>query len=71
MESGYVPALEVYTGKKRDNVEQGLGSKVVLSPTEELTNTYRHNFCSAGLLIDLFISLCAFSTSVYICTTST
>ena len=71
MESGYVPALEVYTGKKRDN-EQGLGSKVVLSPTEELTNTYRHNnFCSAGLLIDLFISLCAFSTSVYICTTST
>ena len=38
-ESGYVSALEVYTGKKGDNVEQGLGSKVVLSLTEDLKNT--------------------------------
>ena len=58
-ESGYVSALEVYTGKKGDNVEQGLGSKVVLSLTEDLKNTYRHIyfdnfFCSAGLLINLF-----------------
>ena len=32
-ESGYVSAFEVYTGKKGDSVEQGLGSKVVLSLT--------------------------------------
>ena len=58
-ESGYVSAFEVYTGKKGDSVEQGLGSKVVLSLTEDLKNSFRHIyfgnfFCSAGLLIDLF-----------------
>ena len=58
-ESGYASAFEVYTGKKGDSVEQGLGSKVVLSLTADLKNSFRHIyfdnfFCSAGLLIDLF-----------------
>jgi len=44
---------------KRGSVEQGLGSKVVLSLREDLKNSFRHIyfgnfFCSAGLLIDLF-----------------
>ena len=41
-ENGYVSALDVYTGKKGDNVEKGLGSKVVKCLTKELYNTYRH-----------------------------
>lgn len=50
-ESGYVSALEVYTGKKGDNIEQGLGSKVVLSLTEDLKNTYRHIYLTTSVVL--------------------
>ncbi len=57
--NGYVSAFEVYTGKKGDRVEQGLGSKVVKGLTDDLHDTYRHvyfdNFFSGvDLLLDLF-----------------
>ena len=56
---GNVSCLEIYTGKKTDRVEQGLGAKVVKCLTEELRNTYRHIyfdnfFSSVDLLLDLF-----------------
>ena len=34
--NGYVSALEIYTGKKTDQVEQGLGAKVVKCLTEHI-----------------------------------
>ena len=56
--NGYVSAFEVYTGKKGDSVEHGLGAKVVKILTEDLHNTYRHVyfdnfFSSVDLLLDL------------------
>ena len=36
--NGYVSAFEVYTSKKGESVEHGLGAKVVKSPTEDLHN---------------------------------
>ena len=41
--NGYFSHLEIYTGKKGDQVERGLGSQVV----KELTNDFQgkwHNF---------------------------
>ena len=38
--SRYVLAFQVYSGKKSNNTEKGLGSKVVKHLTEELQNTY-------------------------------
>ena len=57
-ESGYVSALEVYTGKERDNVEQGLDSKVVLSLTssEEYLQTHSLTVSSAVLVFSLIFS---------------
>ena len=56
--SGYVSAFQVYSGKKGNDTEKTLGSKVVKHLTEELQNTYRHvyfdnYFASADLALDL------------------
>lgn len=56
--SGYVSAFQVYSGKKGNNTEKGLGSKVVKHLTEDLQNTYRHvyfdnYFASVDLALDL------------------
>ena len=56
--SGYVLAFQVYSGKKGNDTEKTLGSKVVKHLTEELQNTYRHvyfdnYFASADLALDL------------------
>ena len=57
--NGYVSDLEVYTGRKGDTVEKGLGSSVVKTLTSGLQHTYRHIyfdnfFTSIDLLVDLF-----------------
>lgn len=57
--SGYVSAFEVYTGRKADSVEKGLGANVVKTLTEELQNTFRHIyfdnfFSSVDLVLDLY-----------------
>ena len=57
--NGYVSAFEVYTGKKGNSVEHGLGANVVKCLTEDLHHTYRHVyvdnfFSSADLFLDLF-----------------
>lgn len=36
--NGYVSAFEVYTSKKGESVEHGLGAKVVKSLTKDLHN---------------------------------
>ena len=56
--TGYVSAFNVYTGKKGDSVEKGLGSKIVKSLCEKLHNTHRHIyfdnfFSSVDLALDL------------------
>lgn len=57
--NGYVSGLEVYTGKKGNAVEHGLGSSVVKHLSEDLHHTHRHLyfdnlFSSVDLLLDLF-----------------
>ena len=57
--NGYVSAFEVYTGKQGDNVETGLGAKVVKNLTRDLTGSNRHLFfdnffSSVDLLLNLF-----------------
>ena len=57
-ENGYVSAFEVYTGKKGDSVEHGLGATVVKKLSNDLHHTYRHLyfdifFSSVELLLDL------------------
>ena len=57
--NGYVSAFEVYTGKKGNTAEKGLGAKVVKGLTEQLNGTYRHVFydiffSSVDLALDLF-----------------
>ena len=57
-ENGYVSAFEVYTGKKGDSVEHGLGATVVKNLSNDLHHTYRHLyfdnfFSSVDLLLDL------------------
>ncbi len=57
--NGYVSGLEVYTGKKGNSAEKGLGANVVKCLTETLENTHRHIyfdnfFTSVDLFLDLF-----------------
>ena len=57
-ENGYVSAFEVYTGKKGDSVEHGLGATVVKNLSNDLHHTYHHLyfdnfFSSVDLLLDL------------------
>ena len=57
-ENGYVSAFEVYTGKKGDSVERGLGATVLKNLSHDLHHTYRHLyfdnfFSSMDLLLDL------------------
>ena len=55
--TGYVSAFEVYTGRKGDTVEKGLGANVVKSLCESIYHTKRHihfdNFSSVDLALDL------------------
>lgn len=56
--NGYVSAFEVYTGKKGNTAEKGLGANVVKGLTEQLHGTYRHVFydnffSSVDLALDL------------------
>ena len=60
-DNGFVSDFQVYTGKKGDAAEKGLGSKVVKSLSEKLYGSYRHMyfdnfFASVDLALDLFIS---------------
>ena len=53
-----VSAFDVYTGKKGQAVEHGLGARVVKELSSNLHHTYRHlyfdNFFS---IVDLFLDL--------------
>ena len=55
--SGYVSEFDVYTGKKGDRVERGLGTSVVMNLTDKIRNKNHHvyfdNFTSINLLLDL------------------
>ena len=56
--TGYISAFEVYTGKKGNTSEKGLGAKVVKALCEQLKNSYRHIyydnfFASVDLALDL------------------
>ena len=56
--NGDVSAFDVYTGKKGDTAEKGLGAKVVKGLTEQLYGTYCHvyfdnYFSSVDLALDL------------------
>ena len=58
-DSGYVSAFEVYTGKKGNTAEKGLGAKVVKFLREHLYGLYHHVyfdnfFSSVDLALDLF-----------------
>ena len=58
-ENGYVSAFDVYTGKKGQAVEHGLGARVVKELSSDLHHTYRHLyfdnfFSSVDLLLDLW-----------------
>ena len=58
-ENGYVSAFDVYTGKKGQAVEHGLGARVVKQLSSDLHHTYRHlyfdnYFSSVDLLLDLW-----------------
>lgn len=60
-DNGYVSAFEVYTGKKGNTAEKGLGAKVVKGLSEQLYGSYRHvyfdnYFSSVDLALDLFRS---------------
>ena len=57
--NGYVSAFEVYTSKKGNTAEKGLGVKVVKGLTEQLHGTYCHVFYDnffpcVDLVLDLF-----------------
>ena len=57
-DNGYVSAFEVYTGRKGNTTEKGLGTAVVKGLTEQLHGTYRHVFynnffSSVDLALDL------------------
>ena len=57
--TGYVTQLEVYTGKKGDRTEKGLGATVVKTLSKDLQHTHRHvyfdnYFSRVDLLLDLF-----------------
>ena len=57
-DNGYVSAFEVYTGRKGNTTETGLGAAVVKGLTEQLHGTYRHVFydnffSSVDLALDL------------------
>ena len=57
--NGYVSGFEVYTGKKSDSVEKGLGATVVKTLSDDMHHTHRHLyfdnfFSSVDLLLDLF-----------------
>ena len=43
--NGYISAFKVYTGRKGNTTEKGLGAAVVKGLTEQLHGTYRHVFC--------------------------
>ena len=56
--TGYVSAFEVYTGRKGDSVEKGLGANVVKSLCESIYHTKRHIyfdnfFSSVDVALDL------------------
>ena len=56
--SGYVSEFDVYTGKKGDRVERGLGASVVMNLTKKIINKNHHVyfdnfFTSINLLLDL------------------
>ena len=56
--NGYISEFFVYTGKEGDRVETGLGSNVVITLTQQLTNLYHHvyfdnYFNSMSLLLKL------------------
>lgn len=60
-ENGFVSDFQVYTGKKEEAAEKGLGSKVVKGLSEKLYGSYHHvyfdNFyASVDLAFDLFRS---------------
>ena len=66
--SRYVLAFQVYSGKKSNNTEKGLGSKVVKHLTEELQNTYRHvYFDNYFASVDLALNL--HRAGIYSCAT--
>ena len=57
--NGYVSAFDVYTGKKGQAVEHGLGARVVKQLSSDLHHTYQHlyfdnYFSSVNLLLDLW-----------------
>ena len=57
--NGYVSSLDVYTGRKGDNTEKGLGASVVKSLTAALHHLYHHIFfdnffSSVNLLLAYF-----------------
>jgi hypothetical protein len=56
--NGYFSRLEVYTGRKGDNVEHGLGARVVRELTADFQGVWHrvyfdNFFTSKGLLCDL------------------
>ena len=56
--SGYVSAFEVYTGKKRNTSETGLGAKVVKRLSEQQYSSHCHVyfdnlFSNVDLVLDL------------------
>ena len=56
--SGYVSEFDVYTGKKGDRVDRGLGTSVVMNLTDKIKNKNHHVyfdyfFTSITLLLDL------------------
>ena len=56
--NGYFQKFEVYSGKKGDSIEKGLGATVVKSLTSELHKKHHHvffdnTFTSISLLEDL------------------
>ena len=56
--NGYVSAFDVYTGKKGQAVEHGLGARVVKQLSSDLHHTYQHlyfdnYFSSVNLFLDL------------------
>ena len=52
--NGYVSGFEVYTGKKLDLVEKGLGATVVKTFSDDMHSYFDNFFSSVDLLLDLF-----------------
>ena len=50
-----VSAFEVYTGKKGDSVDHGLGATVVKNLSNDLHHTYRHLYFDNSSPVSLLL----------------